>query len=128
MNAVQPGVTDLKIGDTIFHLDESRRIHKMDATPEEKLRVKFQPYRINGENSRSWLVGLFDRTDHSAAKKDLSCKAAWQYGGRGFYTAAGMEEEIFRQLHARGVADMVREAPVDVLKKIADLVGYKAGR
>jgi hypothetical protein len=112
----------LKIGDTIYRFDLNRRAYPKDGgigcSP--IYREHFEPLKIIGENKVSWLL----ERSWKASKKDLSCARAPQYGGRGFFTAEGMEEDIWRHDHRHHIQRLFDQATPAQLKQIADILGY----
>jgi hypothetical protein len=110
----------LKIGDTLYRFDGNRRVYR-DGQSGPIYREHFEPLKIIGENKISWLL----ERNWKANKKDLSSAKAWHYGGRGFFTAEGMEDDIWQHDHRHHIRHLFDQASPSQLKQIAEIVGYK---
>ena len=111
----------LKIGDTIYRFDGNRRFYSKERGSGPIYEKHFEPLKIIGENKVSWLLERGWR----ANKKNLSCARAMQCGGRGFFTAEGMENDIWRHEHRCRIVRLVEQTDAAILKQIAALVGYE---
>lgn len=117
----------LKIGDTLYRFDGNRRVyvpHGKDgrASGGPIYREHFEALKIIGENKVSWLL----ERGWKANKKSLSSAAAEQYGGRGFFTAEGMEDDIWQHDHKHKIVDRLqRNCDGVTLRKVAELIGYQ---
>lgn len=117
---MKPDIAALKIGDTLFHFSSNHRVYGDNGRT--GYADHFVPYKITGQNRVSWIVG----TDQfKVSKKDLACKPAWQFGGRGFFTKVGMADDIWNHEHRYKLARAVESAPTDQLRAIAKLIGYE---
>lgn len=117
------------IGATVWHFDENRRVYTHDDGTRSSgpiWRKHWEPWVIVGETSRSWIA-----LPSSWYIKDPASKFARKLPKKGVLsTWCWSEEEIDRRAWAREhkykIADRVqRVVDPDVLKKIAELVGYE---
>lgn len=117
----------MKIGDTLYRFDGNHRVYREPG----KLggggpiyREHFQPLKIVDENKVSWIL----ERGWKVRKKDLKGEAkSFGFGGRGFFTAEGMEDDIWEHDNRHRIADFVlRSIPLDQLKKVAEIIGFKA--
>ena len=112
----------LKIGDTIYRFDRNRRVYDkpgFGGTP--IYREHFEPLKIIGENKISWLL----ERGWKAKKNTLSSAASMQYGGRGFFTAEDMGDDIWRHDHLHKLREAIQQASPDQLRSIAKILEYK---
>lgn len=116
----------LKVGDTLYRFSANRRVYPKPGTfsggGAPIYREHFEPLKIIGENKVSWLL----EQDWKASKRDLKSAASMQYGGRGFFTAEGMEDDIWQHDHRYKIRDLFDRCSVDTLRQIASLLGYRA--
>lgn len=104
----------MKVGDTVYCFDENRR--KYNANREIIWREHFYEVKISDETPRSWIVVTgYILTKYS--KKNTGF-------GKRLYTAEDVDNECWKNSHAYAVADLVRRAPIEQLKKIATIIGY----
>lgn len=116
---------EIKIGDTLFRFDANRRIYRdrsFSGGGAPIYREHFEPLKIIGETRKSWIL----ERDWKASKKDLKSAESMQYGGRGFFTAQGMEDDIWLHDHLYRVKAKLDQASPDILRKVAELIGYTA--
>jgi hypothetical protein len=116
----------MKLGDTLYRFDGNRRVYREGGAfggGGPIYREHFEPLKIVGENRMSWIL----ERGWKVRKSDLKGEAeSFQYGGRGFFTAEGMELDIWLHDHKhRIVAYIERQATPTQLKQIAELIGYK---
>lgn len=114
----------LKVGDTLYRYDVNRRVYSKPsagrAWGEIIYAEHFQPLKIIGETSRSWLL----EHDWKASKATLSSPDARKFGGRGFFTAEQMADDIWIHEHRHKIRDMLDRASPAQLRQIAEIVGY----
>lgn len=110
---------DLKIGDTLYRFDGNRRVYG-NGTGAPIYCEHFEPLKIIGETKVSWIL----EREWRANKKTLSSAPARQYGGRGFFTAGQMEDDIWKHDHAHKIRALLERAPPDQLRKVAEILGY----
>lgn len=111
----------LKIGDTLYRFDGNRRVY-VDGKGGPIYREHFEPLKIVGENKVSWIL----ERDWNANKKDLSSVRARQFGGRGFFTAEGMEADIWRKENIHKIRALLDSASPNQLDQVAIILGYKS--
>lgn len=114
----------MKIGDTLYRFDGNRRVHReprsFSGGGATIYREHFEPLKIVGENNVSWIL----ERGWKVNKKTLKGEAkSYEYGGRGFFTAEGMEDDIWDHDCRHNIIDAVRRTSVDKLKQIARIVG-----
>ena len=117
----------LKIGDTIFRFDGNRRVYRKNdriGGGGPIYSEHFEPLKIVGENKVSWLL----EQGWKANKKSLSSAKALEYGGRGFFTAEGMKDDIWRYEHRNKIVRLVDQADPAILRQVAELVGYQPNK
>ena len=110
----------LKIGDTIYRFDGNRRTYR-DVQSGPIYREHFEALKIVGENKVSWLL----ERGWKANKKSLSSAKALEYGGRGFFTAQGMEDDIWQHEHRHLIRRLFDNCTPVQLKVIADILQYQ---
>lgn len=110
----------LKIGDTLYRFDGNLRKYRDDGRGGPIYREHFEPLKIIGETRVSWLL----ERNWTANKKTLSSAAALEYGGRGFFTAEGMEGDIWQHVHRHKIRELLDRASVEKLKQVAAILGY----
>jgi hypothetical protein len=107
-----------KVGDTIWIFDANRRTYAKDArgcsVGGPIWREHWRPEKITGENSRSWVIGIWDKTK-------IPKKGPWH--GVAF-SQAEIERAAFVHDHAYKIAEAVRRLGYDDLIKVAEIVGY----
>ncbi len=115
----------LKIGDTLFRFDGNRRVYRRPGTYHgggaPVYREHFEPLKVIGENKVSWLL----ERGWKASKKDLKSAASMAYGGRGFFTAEQMEDDIWMHDHRHSIRALFDRASPEQLKKIAEILGFE---
>jgi hypothetical protein len=115
----------LKIGDTIYRFDGNRRVYR--PAPPGRFSSgpiyseHFEPLKIIGENRVSWLL----EKGWKAKKSDLSSARAFEYGGRGFFTAEGMEDDIWQHDHRHKIRDLFDRCSPAQLRLIASVLEYE---
>lgn len=114
----------IKVGDTLYRFDGNRRVYDKAFGSGPIYREHFEPMKIIGETPRSWVL----EKNWKASKKDLKSAASMQYGGRGFFTAEGMEDDIWQHEHRYKVSRLVEQASPATLKLVAKVVGYQPNK
>ena len=113
----------LKIGDTLYRFDGNRRVYRDRSASGGGgpiYREHFEPLKIVGENKVSWLL----ERGWKANKKSLSSAKAMEYGGRGFFTADGMEYDIWQHDHRYKIRVLFDQCSPEKLKQIASILEY----
>ncbi len=114
--------TELKIGDVLYRFDGNRRVYRgRHSAPVYE--EHFASHTIVSETPRSWVT---DGGGYKVNKKDLSCPEAMKFAGRGFFTKAGMEADIWQHVHRHQIERSLSRASVEQLKEVARIVGYEA--
>lgn len=128
----------LKVGDTIYRYDENHRVYDRNAKGEAKgppiFSGYFRPYRIVGEEKRSWILaavygdGEVSRVQSKLGKHIVDTRPAG-YGGAPMWSSEAMREAcIWRHTHGYALSEAVRRCvDLEALKEIARLVGYQHG-
>ncbi len=122
---------DLKIGDVLYHFSENRRVYAPGGGS-PIYREHFEPHTIVGETKLSWLVAPWknaplDRCT-KVSKKDMSSARSHTFGSRGYFTAEGMEDDIWQHSHKHKICDLInRTATANQLREIAKIINYEAG-
>ena len=105
------------IGETVYRFDRNRRVYLPgDAGPSYE--GHFEPLKIWGETPAFWLCG-FEFNPWKVNKRQILTGVAGA-----FYTASAMEDKIWLNDHAWKIADAVKHADANQLKKIAAIIGY----
>lgn len=120
----------IRVGDTLWRFDVNRRRYTKAA----KGRVygeliyseHFEAGTVVGESSRSWLVILAKGMGHIKVNKvSLVSSGAWS--GQ-WFTDQGKADNIWANEHRHQIVRCVEQAPVTVLRAIAQTVGYAGAR
>lgn len=115
----------MKIGDVVYRFDENRRVYRdksFGGGGGPVYREHFEPLKIVGENRVSWILEHGWKVNKKTFRGEV---AAYQFGGRGFFTAEGMENDIWDHEHRHKIVDAVRRvATIDQLRRVADILGY----
>lgn len=115
-------MTDVSVGTVLWY----RSIDYRDGRDEES---KWQAFEVVKEGREFWHVQrLTGSKAYRIRKDDLRGEMRGKgYGDHQLFTAAGKEDQIWRNKHARHVTDLLgRCDDVEVLKRIAEILGYKA--
>ena len=113
----------MKIGDTLYRFDGNRRVYRDRSASGGGgpiYREHFEALKIIGENKVSWLL----ERGWKAKKSNLTSAASLQYGGCGFFTADGMEDDIWLHDHKHKVRDLFEHASVVQVREVARILGY----
>lgn len=114
---------ELKIGTKVWVFDLDHRVY-----PKSETRWKFgspiysehfRPAEITGETTRSWIVrgGMI-------GEKRIPKKAP--FANTGVYSDSLKDDKIWENQHRNKIIDQLRFCnDVDVLRKIAELIGYE---
>lgn len=112
---------DINVGDKFFIFDTNRRVYKRNekgqATGGPTFRGHFYEVTIDGETSRSWLVG-----EWKPIKVPKSDPFSVLYTEEMIADAEWLSEHRYR---ISSQVQSIKDA--DVLRKIADLIDYSAG-
>lgn len=113
---------DIKVGDKFFMFDTNRRVYERDekghATGGPTFRGHFYEVTIDGETSRSWLVGKWKPT--KVPKSDPFSV---------LYTEAMIDDAEWVSRHRSRIASLVQfTKDPDTLRNIAEIVGYSTGK
>lgn len=116
----------LKIGDTVWRFDGNRRVYRQPGTYSGGgapiYREHFEPLKIVGETKVSWIM----ERGWKANKKTLKGEASsFEYGGRGFFTAEQLEDDIWQHEHRHGIRALFDRASPAQLKQIAAILGFQ---
>ena len=115
------------IGSTVWWFDNNCRVYAKSAsggsTGSPIYREHWREAAITGETSRSWVTA--NRMKFSKTTGEMRDA----YGiKRCVFSLADVEADCWIHEHAYHVAELVKTCKdVDVLKRIAEIVGYKAG-
>lgn len=116
-------MSDLKIGDVLYRFDGNIRVYADKKLGGGPIYSKhFEPLEIIGETRRSWLLAQGWKCD----KRTLQSAESMQFGGRGFFTAEGMADDIWQHEHRHKITEAVRRLDVPTLRKVAEMIGYDA--
>ena len=117
-------IASLKVGDELFNFDGNRREYMRD---ERNLRCgapiyekHFRADRIEGETSKSWIVG-----PHKAKVNKKTLETSLHYADRGYFTRSAMDADIWTQNNRYEIVRLVECAGVEHLKEIARILGYR---
>lgn len=116
-----------KIGDILYRFDGNYRVYpkrEEGGLPRGGpiYREHFRPSAIIGETRLSWVID----GDYKVSKRDMSCPAAKQCGGRGIFTLQEMEDDIWSHEHRHKIGRLIEMCDIDKLKKVAELLEYKS--
>ncbi len=108
------------IGSTVWIFDQNRRVYRKTGSSRGPVwREHWRPEKIIGETSRSWIVGQ-GWNETKIPKKGWNPRAVC-------FGEAEIDRQAFVVEHAYRISDLVRRLDdYDTLKKIAEMVGYKA--
>ena len=110
-------MSELKVGDTIWRFDGSRRIYN-DKNAGPIYREHWVETVIQGETSRSWLVGMF-RT-YKVPKKGPH--PGWAFSQK------EVDDDCWVRCNRYKIEKSVAMVSnADVLRKVAELIGWKEG-
>lgn len=102
------------IGKTIWRFDINRRVYsKKNKGP--IYREHWVPINVIGETSRSWLYG--------SARKPYRVPKNGPHPGFAL-TQEEVDEDCWANENRRYIVNMVERCPLDVLKRVAEVVGY----
>jgi len=120
--------TDFKVGDEVYLFDQNRRVYtRADkgckwSGSKVIFREHFVKYKIVGETSRSWLIGVEWRPDKDPKNRKNDNPKWW--GGR-FYTAEEVDEACWLEANRQALGDAVKFClDMAKLKGVAKLVGF----
>jgi|CXWL01.1.fsa_nt_gi hypothetical protein len=114
----------MKIGDTLYWFDGNTRVYDQPGFGGRAVYAKhFVPLKIVGENNVSWILERDWKVNKKTGKGEAR---SYSYGGRGFFTAEGMADDIWQHEHRHKILREVERAPLDQIKKIAAIIGYDA--
>ncbi len=114
----------MKVGDYVWMFDTNRRQYTKPEPGrlfgEIIYRGHFAKYEIVSETSRSWvLIG------GTKIPKADERKPAHERSMRVYFTEAEVDDDVFMNDHRYSISQCVqRERSPDVLKRIAELIGY----
>lgn len=116
---------EIKVGDTLWRFDSNHRQYDKPG-PGGRIvyRSHFVPEVITGETKMSWLVQWYQRVVWKINKKTLATAMQNGYSGSQFYTAQGVEDDIWRNEHRCKIEGMMRGASIDQLRQIGAILGY----
>ena len=118
----------MKIGDTLYRFDGNRRVYR-DRSPSGGggpiYREHFEPLKIEGENRLSWVLDGGWKVNKKSLKGEA---ASFSYGGRGFFTAEQMEDDIWQHDHRYRIRDLFDRCSPEQLREIAKLLDYQPPR
>lgn len=99
------------VGDTAYYFDLNCRVYDKNSSeyPGPIYREHFREVVITGETRNSWLVG----------------KRKYSKNGLGLYTAQGVDDECWKNVHAYEITRKISHISVSKLKQIAKLIGYE---
>lgn len=120
----------MQIGDLVYVFDSNHRVY-----PEKKpgetysngpiYREHFQPRRIIGQTTQSWLVGFKDDNAQDVNNRYVTKHKKKE---NRLYTAEQVNEQVYIHDHGYKIQDAVRHADYATLRKIAELLNYKEGK
>lgn len=120
-------IASLNVGDELFNFDGNRREYRRGengirsgAPIYEK---HFRADRIEGETSKSWIVG-----PHKARVNKKTLESACHYADRGYFTKSAMDADIWTQNNRHEIVRLVERAGPDHLKEIARILGYREAK
>ena len=111
------------IGTILYRFDENRRVYKRDENNRPYggaiYAEHFVPVEIHGETKLSWICGP------SYAISKVNKKEIMTGRSGDFFTAEGMNDQIWIEDHRHRVRDRLYSATADQLRQIAAILGYK---
>ncbi len=124
-----PAVAELHVGSTVWIFDYNHRVYAKDASGRSIggpiWREHWVPYKITGETRVSWI------TDRGKFPKKPNKRGLFMMS-QGMYSALEVapypeyiDNEEWRNTHARIIAERVRAADVATLRRIAEIIGYE---
>lgn len=121
MSKVTPNETaDLRIGDTVYTFDVNRRVYKRDASGHAKggpiYREHFWPWKIVGEEKRSWLLSQYS---------DGKWPTKMGKGNPALLTERQVSDRCWIHDHRMCLARLVGDCrDASVLRAVANAIGY----
>lgn len=101
-----------KPGDKVYIFDYDRRIYENGRCGPPIFREHFREVTINSETSRSLVVGTFRPKKYAKS-------------GSEFYNLQDIEDACWEREHKYRIKELVGGiSDVELLRKIADLIGY----
>ncbi len=110
----------LKVGDKIWHFDENRRQYAAMNLGAPIWIKHWHEVTITGENRVSWLTNHYD---YKVNKRALASGQAVAW----VRTFSEVQDREWDHVHRHKILDRLRHTPlpIDELKRLATLVGYK---
>lgn len=124
-------IEEIKIGTTLWEFDENRRVYRDKSYGGGGIiyRGHFKEMRIYDQTHGTWLVeSLTGGHRGSINKKTLREPSKGGRPGNQYYTPQAMEDQVWLHDHRHKVIDALRNAPADVCRQVAELLGYDPGR
>lgn len=116
----------IKIFDTIYRFDHNRRVYdKPGFGGRIVYRGHFAPEFITGETKFSWLIHLYDTVAYRVNKATMKSASKGGFGGFEFFTAEGMEDNIWAYDHRHKVAELLARADGAKIRACAKILGYE---
>lgn len=107
------------IGTTLYIRDENRRVRDANGNIDE--RSKWVGYPVKDETRDSWILGT---VLYKVNKKTLELRGAYRPGlDNRAYTAAEMEDAIWRRENHAAIMRLVQHADTAMLRKVAAALG-----
>lgn len=109
----------IRIGSTLWQFDDNVRVYRADRSG-PVYREHFRSFQVVGETPQSWIVGAGFKM--KVSKKDLKQAGRNGYSGHRWFTAEGMEDEIYREENKQRIADEIRSVPAATLRRVDALL------
>ena len=111
-----------QIGDTIWHFDENRRVYERDDTGRAFggpiYAEYYKPYKIVGEEARSWIV-------ESNTFKQKVAKNRIDRSPTEWFSDAARLDNIWKHDHRHKIRNLIDQADAATLRKVAEIIGYQ---
>lgn len=122
----------LKVGDAIYLFNQTRRVYRRyaDARPHSApiYSEHFEPFVIGAETPRSWLVSFGYGAPVRVNKKTMRSTGSRGFAEHQWFTAEGMADDIWRNVHRMPITELMRSASADQLREIGKILGYDPDR
>jgi len=119
-------MSELAVGETIWRFDENHRVYdKPGIGGRIVYKEHFVPEKITGETAQSWLVQWGERVVWKINKKTLTTAMKNGFHGAQFFTAEGMEENIWVLDHRHKIARLLEQATAANIRACGEILGYQ---
>jgi hypothetical protein len=116
----------IAIGAPVWVFDENRRVYEHDGSGRPVgsplRREHWRPWVVVGETRASWIIGPpGSNTSQSWATRKVPKKGPWHDIA---WSLSDVNADVWAHEHRWRIEHMVQRCSPDVLRRVADLVGY----